>query len=98
MLTLVSLKPGFQAWANRVSRPIAMSMSVPPMPERKKGAMVGLLLVVVLLLVVMPVLIYSIGWGVTRYTKKAPSWIGFPMRQPPPSNRPEGTAPARLKA
>jgi hypothetical protein len=53
---------------------------------------VGLFVFVVLLLVVMPGLLYLMGWAVTRYTKKAPSWIGFPTRPREPGDKPDGRA------
>jgi hypothetical protein len=65
---------------------------------RTKGALVGIVVVVVLLLVVMPLLIYFAGWSVTRYTRKAPSWIAFPSREPPGRDRADAAAPPRLKA
>ena len=37
-------------------------------------------LVAVLLLVIMPALIYLVGRGVARYTKKAPALVRFPAR------------------
>jgi hypothetical protein len=40
--------------------------------------LLGLLVIAVLLLVVMPVLLYLVGWGVTRYTGKLPVRIGTP--------------------
>jgi hypothetical protein len=39
---------------------------------------VGVFVFVLLLWAIVPGLLYLIGWGVSRYTKKAPSWIGFP--------------------
>jgi hypothetical protein len=47
------------------------------MAKRMRGPLVGLLVLVVLLWVIMPALLYLVGWGVARYTKKAPAWIGF---------------------
>jgi flagellar biogenesis protein FliO len=54
----------------------------PPMPERAKGSCVGIVVVVVLLLVIMPALIYFIGWGVTRFVKKAPARRGSNAQTP----------------
>ncbi len=56
----------------------------------------GVAVMAVLLLVVMPVLLYLIGWGVTRYTRKAPGWIGLPVVTKPPSGKPTGKPPARI--
>jgi hypothetical protein len=53
---------------------------------------------VVLLLLIMPVLLYGVGWGVSRYTRKPPSWVGFPARPKEPSSKPDGEAPARIRA
>jgi hypothetical protein len=50
---------------------------------------------VVLLLVIMPALLYVMGWGVFRYTRKPPSWIGFPTRNKEPVNKPRGEVQAR---
>jgi hypothetical protein len=55
----------------------------------------GMLVVVVLLLVIMPVLLYLTGWAVTRYTRQAPSWIGFPAE---PRGKPDADAPVRGQA
>ncbi len=41
----------------------------------------GLLVIVVLLLVAMPALLYLLGAGVARYTRKAPAWFDFPERR-----------------
>lgn len=58
----------------------------------------GLLVVVVLLLVIMPALLYAVGWGVKRYTDQAPVWINFPPPHRLPSKKPEGETPARVQA
>ncbi len=56
------------------------------------------LFVLVLLLVIMPGLLFLVGWGVKRYTDKAPSWIGFPTAPEKPSNKSDGEAPAKIEA
>jgi uncharacterized membrane protein YhdT len=48
----------------------------------------GLFVIVLVLWVIMPALIYLLGWGVTRYTAKAPSGTGFPVPRKNPSNKP----------
>jgi hypothetical protein len=58
----------------------------------------GMLVVVVLLLVIMPVLLYLTGWAVTRYTRQAPSWIGFPVDPAEPRGKPDADAPVRGQA
>jgi hypothetical protein len=50
------------------------------------------------LLVIMPGLLFLVGWGVKRYTDKAPSWIGFPTAPEKPSNKSDGEAPAKIEA
>jgi len=52
-----------------------------------KRSLVGVFVVVLLFLVLMPVLLYLMGWAVTRYTSKAPSWIGFPERGKEPGSK-----------
>jgi hypothetical protein len=44
-------------------------------------SLLGLLVIAVLLLVVMPVLLYFVGWGVARFTRKAPGRIVSPVSQ-----------------
>lgn len=61
------------------------------------GDLVGLFVLVVLLLVIMPGLLYLLGWGVKRYTEKMPSWIGFPIAPKEPADKPEGEAPRRVR-
>ncbi len=56
----------------------------------------GLLVIGVLFLVIMPVLLYLMGWAVTRYTRKAPSWIGFPARPKVLPDKPDGKVPPRV--
>jgi len=58
---------------------------------------VGLLVIGILFLVIMPVLLYLMGWAVTRYTRKAPSWIGFPARPQELRDKRGGKAPPRAK-
>ncbi len=57
-----------------------------------------LFLLVVLLLVIMPALLYIVGWGVKRYTEKPPAWIGFTTAPERPSKKPDADAPTRVKA
>jgi len=61
-------------------------------------SLVGLLVVVVLLLVIMPALLYVVGWGVKRYTDQTPVWINFPPPQPLPRKKADGETPARVEA
>jgi uncharacterized membrane protein len=56
-------------------------------------SLLGLLVIVVLLLVVMPALLYLIGWAVPRYTRKAPAWLVFAAPQTS-STKPRSDAPA----
>jgi hypothetical protein len=53
-----------------------------------EGSMLGISVLAVVLLVIMPVLLYLMGWAVTRYTKEPPSWIGFPAEPEEPSDDP----------
>gem|GEM_PF-2942177 len=57
----------------------------------------GLLVLVVLFLVIMPMLLYLMGMAVTRYTKKAPSWIGFPARERELNNKLASRAPRKVE-
>jgi hypothetical protein len=57
----------------------------------------AVIVLVVLLLVVMPALLYLVGWGAMRYTRKAPALIGFPAPRTQPSDKPDGDTPARVK-
>jgi hypothetical protein len=59
------------------------------MPERIERPVVGLFVLVVLLFVIMPGLIYLVGWGAKRYTEKPPSWIGFPIDPEKASKKPD---------
>jgi hypothetical protein len=86
-----------QGWTNRPILLVAVGMSAPPAPERIERPLVGLF-VLVLLLVIMPGLLFLVGWGVKRYTDKAPSWIGFPTAPEKLSKKPEGEAPAKIEA
>ncbi len=58
----------------------------------------GLLVIGVLFLVIMPVLLYLMGWAVTRYTRKAPSWIGFPTRPQELRDKRGGKAPPSVES
>jgi hypothetical protein len=69
-------------------------MSAPPMAERIERSLVGLIVLVVLLLVIMPGMLYLVGWGVTRYTRKAPARIGFPVPRDELRDRPIAEEPA----
>jgi len=60
--------------------------------------LVGLLVIVVLLLVIMPALLYLVGWGVKRYTDQAPVWIKFPPYHKLPIKKPEDETSARVRA
>ncbi len=51
-------------------------------------------LLVLLILVIMPALLYLVGWGVTRYIGKAPARIGFAAARMQPSDTPRSEAPA----
>jgi hypothetical protein len=53
-----------------------------------EGSLLGISVLAVVLLVIMPVLLYLMGWAVTRYTKEPPSWIGFPAEPEEPSDEP----------
>lgn len=57
----------------------------------------GILAIAVLLLVIMPVLLYLVGWGVTRFTRKPPGWLSFPTATKRSSGRPAGQPPARIE-
>ncbi len=56
----------------------------------------ALFVVVVLLLVIVPALIYLVGWAAMRYTGEPPGWIGFPVRRDP-ADKPGGEPPAPAK-
>jgi hypothetical protein len=58
----------------------------------------GLLVVVVLLLVIMPGLLYVVGWAVKRYADQAPVWINFLPPPKLPSKKPGGETPAKVQA
>jgi hypothetical protein len=55
----------------------------------------GLLVVVVLLLVIMPALLYLLGWGAKRFTEKAPSWVGFAVEAKKPGSDADGKTPQK---
>jgi hypothetical protein len=59
---------------------------------------VELFLLVVLLLVVMPGLLYLVGWGVQRYTRKASSRSGHRVRLKQPRDEPDSNIPASVEA
>jgi hypothetical protein len=61
-------------------------------------SLLGLLVVVVLLLVVMPVLLYLLGWAVKRYIERPPAWIGVPIPRQKLRDKPDGKALTRVKA
>jgi hypothetical protein len=86
-----------QGWTNPPILLVAVGISAPPTTERIERSSVGLF-VLVLLLVIMPGLLFLVGWGVKRYTDKAPSWIGFPTAPEKPSNKSDGEAPAKIEA
>ncbi len=56
----------------------------------------GLLVIVVLLLVVMPALLYLVGWAVKRYTEKPPNRIGAPTTAKERGDRPGSKLTARV--
>jgi hypothetical protein len=56
-----------------------------------------MIVLIVLLLIIMPVLLYLVGWGATRYTRKAPVSTGFRLPRTQPSDKPDGDTPARVK-
>jgi hypothetical protein len=68
------------------------------MRQRTKRYFVGVLVLVVLLLVIMPVMIYFVGWGVMRYTREAPGWIDVPGIRKKPTETSDGETPARADA
>lgn len=57
----------------------------------------GILAIAVLLLVIMPVLLYLVGWGVTRFTRKPSGWLSLPNAAKGSSGRPAGQPPARIE-
>jgi hypothetical protein len=59
---------------------------------------VGLFVIVVFFLVIIPALLYLMGWAVTRFTRKAPSWIGFPARPQELREKRGGKAPPRAES
>ncbi len=75
---LDTLRAARRGWTNRDRHLVAVSVSPPPIPERIERPLVGLFVLVVLFLVIMPGLLYLVGWGVKRLTEETPSWIGFP--------------------
>ncbi len=58
----------------------------------------GLLVVVVLLLVIMPAMLYLVGWSVHLYTNKSTAWINFPAIRKEPTEKPAAEPPARSEA
>ena len=68
------------------------------MPERMERSLVGLSVIVVLLLVIMPALLYLLGWGVTRYIRKPPARLSFPASRGTLRVKPVGKAPARRES
>jgi hypothetical protein len=62
-----------------------------------EGSLLAISVLVVLLLVIMPALLLGVGWGVKRYTEKAPAWSGFPVARKSPGNRPGGKTPAGVE-
>jgi hypothetical protein len=60
-------------------------------------SVLGLLSIVVLLLVIMPALLYLLGWGVARYAREVPKFIGFPARPKATGGTPDREAPAQDK-
>jgi hypothetical protein len=57
-------------------------------------SLLGLFVIVVLFLVIMPALLYLVGWAAKRYTDQAPVWINYPPRPALPRKIPEGEVPA----
>ncbi len=55
-------------------------------------------MLVVLLWVVMPGLIYLLGWAVKRYSEKPPSWLGFRAAPKRPPAEPSGKAGSKAAA
>ncbi len=55
----------------------------------------GILVVAVLLLVIMPALLYLMGWGVARYIRKAPGRSGLMPRRKEPLDKPIGERPVQ---
>jgi hypothetical protein len=55
--------------------------------------LVGLFILVVLLLVIMPGLLYLVGWCAKRFTEETPSWIGFPNPPEKTGKKSDGEAP-----
>jgi cytochrome oxidase assembly protein ShyY1 len=68
------------------------------MRERTRRCVVGLLVVVVLLLVIMPAMLYLVGWSVHRATNKSKAWINFPAIRKETTEKPAAESPARTKA
>ena len=57
----------------------------------------GLFVLIALLFVVMPGLLYLVGWGAKRFIDEPPSWIGFPNPGEEPSKKPDGEAPPKVE-
>ncbi len=58
----------------------------------------GVFVLVVLLLVIMPALLYLIGWVAQRYVGQTPLWINFAPPPKLPSKTTDGETPARPEA
>ncbi len=68
------------------------------MSERSVRLWVGLSVVVVLFLVIMPALLYLVGWGAQRYVGQTPVWNTFPPPPKLPAKQPEVQTPAKATA
>lgn len=84
-----------QPWANRPGHPFTARLSAPPALGRMERFLLGLLVVVALLLVVMPVLLYLVGWGIARFVRTAPVRGGFPVPRPRLAGKAEVEIPAQ---
>ena len=60
------------------------------------GFELAVLVPIVLFLVIMPVLLYLVGWGATRLTTKTPRSIEFPIRLKEPRTERRGPADAEI--
>jgi hypothetical protein len=61
-------------------------------------SLVGLFVVIVLLLVIMPALLYLMGWGIARTIRKDSGWIGSPPPRQELRDKSTGEPPSRVKA
>lgn len=86
-------KPGQTPPATHLSAQRRVTMAKPT----KGISFVGLFILTVLLLIIMPALLYLLGWGIKRYTENAPSWIGRPALRKHPNDTPHGDAPVRTR-